>query len=424
MAEIRPFRAMMFHTPKAGNWADLCCPPYDIIPDAQRKALYELPNNSIQLELSPGEGAQRYVNAHNTLEKWLDESVLKLCDQNAIYVYEEEFTVPGTDVTKIIRGMIVRVKLEEFSKGVVLPHEETLSKAKQDRFDLMCATGCNFSQVYSMYIDDERRITPKMDQMAERKPDVEFTYSDGVTHRLWIETNSERISALCAEFAGKQLFIADGHHRYETAIRYRDTLRQENGTAGNAEYVMMMLVDIDHPGIVVLPTHRLLFDLPQFSVENTLEQLRDRFEISEIQKDTIEETLAAHADIPSFVLTAENRCYLLQLRSLEYTKDFMPDHCDAYRGLDVAVLHSMILEPLFGIDKENMANQKNLRYTRSTAEAVSEVENHSAQAAFILNSTRVRQIKDVALAGEKMPQKSTYFYPKILTGLVFNNFTV
>lgn len=420
MAEIRPFKAMMYQDISAEALAKRCCPPYDIIPPAEQARLYrEEPQNAIYLELAPGEGAARYANAAATLQKWLADGTLTIRDRDAYYVYEEAFTAGEKNYT--LRGLIARVVLEEFSKGIVLPHEETLSKAKQDRFDLMVATGCNFSQVYSMYIDDEHVITPQIDAMAARCPDIEFTYADGVTHRLWIESDETKCASLSAAFAGKQLFIADGHHRYETAINYRNYLRETVGDAGNAACVMMMLVDIDQPGLVVLPTHRIVYHLPEFDAAHTLETLSKTFAIQETGVTQAEAALSK-ADVPSFVFYAEGKAHLLTLTDFQAMNHAAPERSDAYRSLDVAVLHSLILEPCFGIDRENMARGENLRYTRDAAEAIAEVDAGTAQAAFIINPTRVRQIKDVALAGDKMPQKSTYFYPKIITGLLFNRF--
>lgn len=420
MAEVRPFKAMMYQDTSAEALARRCCPPYDIIPPAEQERLYrEEPHNAIYLELAPGEGAARYANASTTLKKWLEDGTLTIRDRDAFYIYEETFLSGGQTYT--LRGLIARVVLEEFSKGIVLPHEETLSKAKQDRFDLMVATGCNFSQVYSMYIDEEHHITPQIDAMAARRPDIAFTYADGVTHRLWIESDKTKCTALSQAFEGKQLFIADGHHRYETAIHYRNYLREKYGSAGNADCVMMMLVDIDQPGLVVLPTHRIVYHLPDFDVSRTLAALAPFFSIREIDVAQSEAVLA-EADVTSFVFYAEGKAYLLALKDFHAMASAVPERSEAYRSLDVAVLHSLILEPCFGIDRDNMARGENLRYTRDAAEAIAEVNAGTAQAAFIINPTRVRQIKDVALAGDKMPQKSTYFYPKIITGLLFNRF--
>ena len=249
MAEIKAFKGLRF-TDKAGEIGKVCCPPYDIIsPEQKKKYIAENPHNIIRLELpkTANDTDEAYGKARAYLNEWLDEEILKCDEKPSIYIYEMVFDALGSNYS--VKGYVSLVKLEEFSKGIILPHEETLSKAKEDRFNLMCATGCNFSQVYSMYIDDEHTITPKIDRMAARRPDIAFTYADGVTHRLWIESDEAQCSALTDAFAGHQLFIADGHHRYETAINYRNYLRETKGDAGNADCVMMMLVDIDQPGL-------------------------------------------------------------------------------------------------------------------------------------------------------------------------------
>ncbi|MBE6929793.1 MAG: DUF1015 domain-containing protein [Ruminococcaceae bacterium] len=423
MAVVVPFPGMLFADRDPAAMAAHCCPPYDIIPPAQADHLHDdLSANAIRLELARGDEVTRYENARTTLDAWLADGTLKVADRDAIYIYEEEFSVPGTGEIKKLRGIIARVKLEEFSKGIVLPHEETLSKAKEDRFRLMRATGCNFSHIYSLYVDDEHEITPKADAMADRAADIEFTYEDGITHRLWIEEDPAKCAALCAGFADHRLYIADGHHRYETALRYRDTVRAENGgDAGAAEYVMMMLVDIDSDGLVVLPTHRELFDLEDFDPEEALESIEKEWDYREICPCKAQEVLDAADQITAVFCTAD-KCWALTLREEESVARVLDGKSAAYCSLDVAALHALILEPVFGIDKANMASQKNLRYTRSAEEAIDDVKNGRMQAAFLIRPTRVRQIKDVAQAGEKMPQKSTYFYPKILTGLVFNKF--
>ncbi len=420
MATIRPFNAMMYKIDKNEELTKLCCPPYDIIPPQQQEKLYmEAPHNAIHLELPPGEGAQRYANAAAYLEKWLAEGVLTDVGEDAFYLYEEDFSIGGKKM--YLRGLIARVKLEEFEKGIVLPHEETLSKAKQDRFDLMVATGCNFSQVYSMYIDQEHTISPAINAISDRECNREFTDDQGVTHRLWIESDPAVCQLLCNAFMDKKLFIADGHHRYETAIRYRNWLREKNGSAGNAEYVMMMLVDIDQHGLVVFPTHRMLMNLENYQPEEVLSALSQTFTITEIEKTQIPSALAGGTET-RFVFYTQGKVWLLTLADEDVMYRYAPHKSAAYRSLDVAVLHQVILGPVFGIGETQMAAGTNLRYTRDAQEAIACVDSGEAQGAFLINPTRVRQIKDVALAGEKMPQKSTYFYPKLITGLVFNNF--
>lgn len=420
MAEIKPFRGMRF-TDKAGEIQTLTCPPYDIISEDQRQEYLRVnPCNVIRLELPRGENP--YEEAGKTLETWLQEGILRQDSQPGFYIYEEEFLTGVTHgPVKKVKGLICLVKAEPFSKGTVLPHEETLSKAKEDRLNLMKATGCNFSQIYSLYMDEEGAAQERIESLSQDTPRYEF--SDGlVTHRLWLVNDPVAIQALCEDFAPRKLYIADGHHRYETAVNF-SRYCSENGL-GDAGYVMMMLVDMENDGLVVFPTHRLVRGLESFDPQALLEGCRVHFTVTE---------MADTAEIPQKLnaLYDEGRkafafyCggqgwHLLELRDFSVMARLLPDKSPASQDLDVTILHSLVLEKLLGIDQENMANQKNLTYTRSEEEALESVRKGESQCAFILNPTRVEEIRDVAAAGEKMPQKSTYFYPKLITGLVMN----
>ena len=270
MAEIRPFQALRYHQERAGDIASLACPPYDIISPAQREELLARnPYNVVRLELPQGEDP--YGEAGRTLEQWLKDGVLTTDMDPGLYLYEEEFlTQVDHGEQKKLRGLLCRVRLEDFANGVVLPHEETLSKAKEDRFQLMRATHCNFSPIYSLYRDEAHVTRQRMDSLAAGCP-PRYEFSDGlVTHRLWVVNDQAAIAALQEDFAGRKLYIADGHHRYETALRYRDACRAENRYEPGADYVMMMLADMGDPGLVVFPTHRLVRDLPGFSEESLL----------------------------------------------------------------------------------------------------------------------------------------------------------
>ena len=423
MAEIRPFRALRFNTEQAGAISELVCPPYDIISEEQRLAYLERnPHNIIRLELPKGDDP--YQAAGKTLQQWLEEGILRQDEQEGIYIYEEEFTVNGLH-TKF-KGCIVRVKLEEFSKGVVLPHEETLSKAKEDRFNLMKATDCNFSQIYSLYMDPTHAITGQLDQLSEGTPENELTDQEGVTHRLWIVNDAAAIARICEAFADKKLYIADGHHRYETALNYRNYCREQHKGTGGEDYVMMMLVDMEHPGLVVLPTHRLVRDLPVFDAEKLLEDCKAYFTVTqEADIATAEAKLKTLYDAgqKAFAFYSGGQGYaLLTLKDEHILSQLLPEKSAASQGLDVTVLHTLILEKIFGIDADNMAKQINLTYVKQLDDAIAAVQNGKAQCTFLLNPTKVTEIRDVAAAGEKMPQKSTYFYPKLITGLVMNRF--
>ncbi len=425
MANVKPFKALRFNTEKAGKIEELVCPPYDIISDKQRQEYLRVnDNNIIRLELPKGENP--YKDAAETLRIWLDSEILKRDEKEAVYIYEEEFTAYGQH--KKFKGCIVRVELTEFSKGIVLPHEETLSKAKQDRFNLMQATNCNFSQIYSLYMDSEHKILNRLDKLSQCSPEIEFTDDDSVIHRLWTVTDKDEICAICSDFSDKKLYIADGHHRYETALNYRNYCRENNIRNGGEDYVMMMLVDMEHEGLVVFPTHRLVRDLKNFDPEKAMKSCKEFFEVSE-QNDISDiesqlHTLYEKGEKAFAFYSGEDKWNLLVLKNAGILKELLPNKSKASRELDVTILHTLVLEKLFGIDAKNMADQVNLTYTKYFDEAISSVRSGKSQCAFILNPTRITQIRDVASAGEKMPQKSTYFYPKLITGLVMNDLTI
>ncbi len=420
MAQVIPFRAVRF-TEKAGDMAALTCPPYDIISEQQRTAyLATNPNNIIRLEL-PRDGENPYAVAGDVLQTWLANGVLAMDPTAAFYIYDITFTV-GEE--KHITGLIGRVHLEEFSKGIVLPHEETLSKAKADRLQLMRATGCNFSDIYSLYrADDPASPIHDVMQLTENATLLNaFTDENGLVHRLWALTDTALCAAVTEAFADLKLYIADGHHRYETALNYRRELEENGKATQDASYCMMMLVEMSHPGLVVFPTHRILHHLDHFSTEQLLAACETYFTVQETSLDGMQTVLdAAYADEKkAFGFYDGKQAMVLTLKDTAVMAQLLPHLSPVSQQLDVTVLHTLVLERLLGIDKENMANQKNLTYTRDAAEAIDAVDGGNADCCFLLNPTRVSEIRDVAAAGEKMPQKSTYFYPKLITGLTVN----
>ncbi len=420
MAHVIPYRALRF-TEKAGDIARLTCPPYDIISDEQRQSFVQQnPNNIIRLEL-PRDGEDPYAAAGEILCSWLHDGILKEDTAPAFYIYDITFDVDGE---KHVTGLVGRVHLEEFEKGIVLPHEFTLSKAKGDRLNLMRATGCNFSNIYSLYrADDPASPIHDVMQLTQKAALLhEMTDEAGLTHRLWALTDERETAAVTAAFKDLKLYIADGHHRYETALNYRNELKEKGVWQEDADYCMMMLVEMSHPGLVVFPTHRIVRDLPDFRAKKLLRACAEYFDVQEMPLDSLEAGLdtAYKAEKKAFGFYDGSQSVLLTLKDVAVMDTLLPDLSATSRQLDVTVLHSLILERLLGIDKENMANQKNLIYTREFQEAVQAVESREANCCFLLNPTRVSEIRDVAAAGEKMPQKSTYFYPKLITGLTMN----
>ncbi len=434
MANVKPFSALRYDTAKIGSLSDVTAPPYDIISPEEQDKYCENPHNIIHLELgkvydTDTDENNRYTRAKDCLSDWMERGVLKREDSPAYYLYEEIFSLPDGSV-KSLKGLISAVELVPFSEKVILPHEETLSKAKQDRFALMSETNANFSPIYFLYMDEEKTVNKIIEQVIKTNPTETFKTKDGIIHNLWVIKEPDLLSKIEISFKDKQLFIADGHHRYETALNYRNKLSEtvenfDESHGGN--YIMAFAVEMDDPGLVVLPTHRIIKNLESFDEEKIVSSLENTFEVSKIAStspDTDgEKILDENKDVSSFVMyTGKDYFYLLTLKDEDAMKKALPSRSDAYRGLDVSVLHTLILDGHFGIDTDNMANQKNLVYTKFSTEAISSVKSGEAQCSFLLNATKVRQIKDVSLLNEKMPQKSTYFYPKLITGLVINKF--
>ncbi|MCL2837988.1 MAG: DUF1015 domain-containing protein [Oscillospiraceae bacterium] len=437
MAKVIPFKGLRYNLDKIGDLAAVTAPPYDIIPPAKQDELYaQNEYNVIRLEYGKeqdgdNESNNKYTRANEFLQNWISNDILKFEAKPAFYIYEQVFSLqPG--VMKSFKGIISNVEVADFSENVVLPHEQTLSKAKSDRFDLMTATDANFSQIYSLYTDESGGLRAIINEQSEREPDVSFTSDEGILQNVWIITDESVNASITKLFADKQLFIADGHHRYETAINYRNKKREENPNYTGDEpfnYVMMMLVDMDDEGLVVFPTHRLIKDLPNFDEVNLVSMLTDNFNVSKIYvtdsdiAGVISEKMGKTLDEKMFSLyTGKNYYYLLELKDINIMDELFPSMPKELRHLDVTVLHSLILEQLLGIDKENMAAQKNLTYTRSLDEAITEVQAKKFQCSFIINSTKISEIKDVCLIGKRMPQKSTYFWPKLVTGIVISKF--
>ena len=425
MAVIKSFKGLRYNTDIGGDLNTLVCPPYDIISDAQREEfLQENVYNIIRLEKPVGEDC--YDKAGDELKKWLDAGVLVRDEQDCIYVYEMEFSDHG--IKKSLKGFVSLVKLQEFSEGIILPHEETLSKAKKDRFNLMMATGCNFSQIYSLYMDEDGGIFRLIDGCSQGIPDMEVTDANETIHRMWCVHDPVIVSEVIKLFEYKKLYIADGHHRYETALNFNRYMC-EQGLADETSlcgYIPMMLVNMENDGLVIHPTHRVVSGIEGFDEKKLLEGCAAYFEISSVSdkselKARLSELYEANENAFAYY-SGGDEFKILTLRDKAAVYALLPDKSDAYVSLDVSVLHSLILEKLLGIDKENMANQINLSYTRSFSEAVKSAQDDIVDCVFILNPTRVTDIRDVALASEKMPQKSTYFYPKLITGLVMNKF--
>lgn len=441
MAAILPFKGFRYNTGKIDNLALVTTPPYDVISAEEQQKYYDLhENNIIRIELgkdfdSDDESNNKYVRAGNFLDSWIKDGILVQDKHPAFYIYEQEFAVSEWE-SLIRRGLIGLVKLSEFSEGIVLPHEHTMPKAKQDRFNLMTATSSNISQIFSLYSDSNDISSILNAYTSANSPDIDYINNQGITERVWVVTDNQLITQIIKLFDNKQLFIADGHHRYETALNYKNKQAFENPFhTGNElyNYVMMTLVDMDDPGLIVFPTHRVLKNLEQFDSASFLNFAEDFFEIDRIEFNTSYDTSYIPTQI-KYSLEQKDTYgksfgyydgqgkwyYILTLKDESVVEKLLSGKPPAYRNLDVSVLQALILEHYFNIDSENLKNQTNLQYTRDVSQAIAWVNSNECNCAFFLNPTPVQQVKEISLANEKMPQKSTYFYPKLTTGLVIN----
>jgi uncharacterized protein (DUF1015 family) len=438
MAKIVPFRGIIYNQAKAGSIADLVCPPYDIISHEAQQELYrKSPYNVIRLEYgleSPGdtEGDNRYTRAASLLDEWLGNDVLHRDGEPVFYIYEMEYESGGSN--RRLRGLISLVRIEDYESGVVKPHENTLSGPKTDRLNLLRACKASFSQIFSLFSDPEGRVSAILGKAGD-EPGMQVKNGDGVIHRIWSMADKNDIEAVVRELAHKPFFIADGHHRYDTALNYRNEQRRAEGSFTGEEgfnYVAMFLAGLEDPGLTILPAHRALFNLADFDPRRFEDDLNLYFDIERIDFDrkseakdlrTVLDTMAhraGRAHVFGMRVSGEHSYYLLTLRSEADMDDLLPDKSPAYRRLDVSILHHLIIDRLLGIKMETHKLGLNIEYIKEAAEADKRVRDKAAELVFFMNPTKVQEVKEVAAAGERMPQKATYFYPKLLTGLVMH----
>jgi len=441
MAQVIPFKGFRYNPSKIGDLSKVMTPPYDVISPAEQDRFYRMSQyNIIRLELGKEEPADdehnnKYTRAAVYLKDWIEEQVLVQESQPSFYIYQQQFGLPNGN-TYIRTGFVGLVRLEEFSKGVILPHENTLSKPKADRLRLMQACAANFSQIFALYDDPEKGIPELLKRHIDASsPDIEIEAIPGIVERLWVISDPSAIAQIQENMADKKLYIADGHHRYETALTYRSQRMAQNPHhTGNEPYnfVMMMMVEMEDAGLIILPTHRAISGIQGFSKDEFLKNASKDFIV---EKHALSgKTLKERADEMEGLLTEKGHhsfifydgnlesCHTLTLKSMEAVNERLPQHDISYRNLDVTILHTLLLEPFMGIGNEQMANQEFITYTHDLMEGAEWAERGRCQMAFFVNAPSVKQVKEVSLAGEKMPQKSTYFYPKLLTGLVINKF--
>jgi uncharacterized protein (DUF1015 family) len=413
-----PLQAVHYDLGRVGALADVVAPPYDVIDERQRAELAaRSPHNVVELDLprDPG-GGDPYEHAAELLQRWSDEGVLVRDDAPTIWALEQDYTAPdGSRLTR--RGFLARVKLAPYGEGI-RPHERTQPGPKEDRLRLTRATRHNLSPIFALHPGDAwRHLRPALGG----EPWGEVTDGDGTTHRVWRIVDAAVDASIAEELAAGELLIADGHHRYETSLAYQ----HEVGEGGPADYVLMALVSLEDPGLTVFPTHRLISGLVGDAAKQEAlgSGLRDLFEVEEVPAGQLDPAGIEGVGVFGYVDSHFKRAYRLRLASNPAVDQALADRSPAYRTLDAAILEELVLKGILGMSTEDIAAKRGIGYTPSIDDALTKLDAGDYQAAFLLRPTPIEQVREVAAAGETMPPKSTYFFPKLLTGLAFNPLT-
>ncbi len=430
MAKIAPFRGIRYNIHKVGDLSKVVSQPYDRIRYGLQDQYYDLhPYNIVRITKGrefDNDDDQRnvYTRARDFYRTWLDAGYLLRDVTSAFYVYHQTFTLPdGSERTR--KALVAALELVEFEEGIVLPHERTHSAAKVDRLNLLRATETNFGQIFMLYPDSENRINALFDEaIAGRSPDADVRelFEKDVRQQLWIVSDPDVLAKVVAEMAPKcGLIIADGHHRYETALNYRAEMRMKHPNAPGAagfNYRMVTLVSMDDPGLTILPTHREIQSCA-IPTSQLLADAAEYFEVTPIAgRATLGTAMVEESPSDRRIGFYDGTYYLLRLRDPEIMSQIAPDRAEEWRMLDVSILHELLIDRVMGISQEQVAAKENIEYHRDLDLAISNVDEGKAQCIFIMNPTRMAEVKACSLKNAKMPQKSTDFYPKVITGLV------
>jgi uncharacterized protein (DUF1015 family) len=442
MADVRPFRGIRYNAEAIGDLSLVVAPPYDIIDAEQRDAYYNKhPYNVIRLILnrpkkSDADAEQPYVRAAQFLDRWLAQRILIQDSVPCMYLYRQRYLMEGS--YRECTGLVARVRLEEFSDGGILPHENILPKPLTDRTYLLEHTKANLSFVHAMYSDPAEKLRDPMLAEMERFPLAQFQTQDGMAHDVWGITDEGFIKKVSTFLRKKPLYIADGHHRYQTALDYCRRHRESGEITDDEDprnFLMMMIVEMENPGLALLPVHRVLLDVEALDVEAMLKGLENWFTIAEVEVPKgprsgqvfhlVRQLEEAGAFTRVFGLfLKDDRFLLLSWKSnLDVEHEIEGEFSPAYKKLDVTVLQKLVVEKVLGIQSDRESIERAMVFTRDPLEAVQAVDSGKGAAAFLLNPTKVEQVRDIADHGEKMPQKSTYFHPKPSSGVVMNRVT-
>ncbi len=440
MTEIQPFRAFRFD-PKRVALQNVLTQPYDKITPAMQERYYAAsPYNLIAVEkgrLSPDDSPENsvYTRAAAKLREWIEQNILVQDSEPSIYIYSQEFLVPGTKDRRTRIGFIALVRLQDYTDGVVFRHERTLSAPKADRIELLRQMRAQTGQLFLLYDDSSMRIDRSLEEAFRAAKPLEMTDEYGVVHRLWPISDPAFIERIRAAMTPQRLIIADGHHRYETALYLRNEFRECAGKIdplATSEFAMATFVNTHSAGLVILPTHRLVANLANFNFESFHKELQPYFDWYSYPFENDEARDAVHAEFVKDLFSHHGRraigiypaaakgakaFYLFMLRREVDLESLLPDQTEAQRGLDVVLLHRLILEKGLSITAEAVATEKNITYERELDTALAAVDSGKAQIAFLLNPVRIEQVSKIALGGDVLPQKSTDFYPKLLSGV-------
>ena len=437
MAEILPFRAVRYDAKRVAL-ANVLTQPYDKITQEMQERYYAAsPYNLVSIEkgksLPPNSAEDSvYTRASRKLEEWLADGVLVQDDAPAIYAYFQDYSLLGTSQRLERRGLIALGRLADYEEGVVFRHEHTLTAPKADRLELLRHTQAQTGQLFMLYNDPARRVDAMLEETSKLPPVAEVRDEYDVRHRLWTISDPAKIQRITSAMTDKKLVIADGHHRYETALTYRNERRAKNGRIDPEapyEKAMWTCFNTQQEGLTILPTHRVVRSLAGFSIEKFLQAASEYFDwyaypfaaaserdenFTEFRHDLQRRGRAGHC---IGVYGGNHAFYLLVVRNNAELERLLPDISPAQRELDVVLLHRLLLHKCLGITAEKVKAETNVTYEREMEAAIGAVDRGAAQVAFLLNPVRVGQVMEIALHGDVMPQKSTDFYPKLLSGL-------
>lgn len=436
MAIIKPFRGLRYNQGVITDMASVMTPPYDVISPREQERYYQIhPNNIIRLDFGkdlPGdsEKVNKYTRAAEFFRAWRKEGILRQEDSPAIYIYDQEFLSDNIWLTR--RGFIALVRLEPFDKGSIYPHEQTLPGPKADRLKLTQSCRANLSSIFALFPDETNEIDADLLAMTSTKPEVDFVDDTGVKNKLWVIKEKQAIDRLVGRMKEKPLFIADGHHRYETALVYKEQMQKEQSSSQAdlpSDYVMMVCVSMNNKGLKILPAHRLVRNIKDFRLDRILPVLHESFRIELLGKGcAVKDCMARLNNAPethAFIMYAgqEDAYYKLSLNNEKIIDTIFANDHPEWRHLDAGILHGVIINKVLGIAADDVTIKEYVKYVKEETEAVSLVRSGQYQLAFFLKPTRIEQVKEIASARKVMPPKSTYFYPKLITGIVINSLT-